>query len=109
MYEETKVRIVDEIKTALKHSKIGITADLWSETFTNIQYLGLVAHYISHDKETNKPSLMTRDLKLQALDADQPKTAEVLNEAVNLILKEFSLDDSEKKNSIHYRQREEHR
>lgn len=97
MYEETKVRIVDEIKTALKHSKIGITADLWSETFTNIQYLGLVAHYISHDKETNKPSLMTRDLKLQALDADQPKTAEVLNEAVNLILKEFSLDDSEKK------------
>lgn len=75
------------------HCKIGIAVDLWSDKFKNIHYLGVVAHYIVWDEETNKPSLVTRLLALKELEADVSKTADVLHNYIFEVLHEFDLQN----------------
>lgn len=79
------------MEAALKNSKIGIAADLWSDKFTNIHYLGMVAHYILRNQKTYKITLVTRELKLQA--ADEPKTAELIKQQVADALVQFNLNE----------------
>lgn len=112
-----KLQIVDEMKAALQYSKIGIAMDMWLdkvkfyvhfntyelcnylfailrlEQVTNVNYLGVTAHYIAIDDCTAR--LHSRALKLFALDnMDGPKDAEFVHNTFSQILHEFDLYDS---------------
>lgn len=88
-----KEQIAQEIKLAMKSGKIGISLDLWSDKFRNIDYLGAIAHYIKYDEEQKKPYLVGRLLKIKAMDADEEKTAMVIHEHTVSILNEFDIQD----------------
>lgn len=91
-YDELKEVIANEIKFAIESSKIGISIDLWSDKFRNIHYMGSVAHYIKWNE--NKTSLVARLLKLQEMDAETPKSADILHERIVAMLHEFDLQDN---------------
>lgn len=82
------------MKHAIKTSKIAIAVDLWSDKFRNIHYLGMVAHYIVNNAETEKPNLVARVLKLQEMEAAVPKTATVVHDHIFAVLNEFDLQSN---------------
>lgn len=82
-----------EIKRAIETSKIAIAADLWSDKFRNIHYLGMVAHYIVCDEGT-KPNLVSRVLKLEEMEAAVPKTANAIHDHIFAVLNEFDLAEN---------------
>lgn len=81
------------MKKAIEISKIAIAVDLWSDKFRNIHYMGMVAHYIVYNDDTKKSNLLARVLKLEEMEANVPKTADVVHEHIFAVLNEFDLQD----------------
>lgn len=69
-YEQLKEVIAIELKTAIKSQKIGISIDLWTEKYRNINYMATIAHFILPNEE-KAPSLVSRLLKLEELEGIQ--------------------------------------
>lgn len=96
-YELLKEVIAIELKTAIKEGqKIGISTDLWSEKHTSTFYMGSVAHYVKLNDETKVPTLVSRLLKLEELEADTPKTADLLHNHFVGMLSDYDLQDDYK-------------
>lgn len=95
-YELLKEAIANEVKEAIKHQRIGISIDLWSDKYRNVHYMGSVAHFVKWDKETGVPALVSRLLKLEELETDVPKTADLLHNHLLGVLNEFDLQDDYK-------------
>lgn len=93
-YDSMKEVIAIELKNAIKLGKVGIAVDLWSDKFRNISYLGVVAHYIIWNNETKTANLLSRVLKLQEMDANETKTANVVHQQIVNVLSEFDLQDN---------------
>lgn len=96
-YEQLKEVIATELKTAIKNQKIGISMDLWSDQHRNIHYMGSVAHYMLFNKETGVPVLVSRLLKLEEMETDAPKTADLLHNHFMGVLHEFDIQDEYKR------------
>lgn len=79
------------MKAALKFSRVTIALDLWQETMSNVHHLGATAHYLTKDETTGKLKLNSRILKLWPMDAQLPKDAPRVNDAINEILVEYDL------------------
>lgn len=90
-YTKRKEDIAIEMKAALKFSKVTIALDLWQETMSNVHHLGATAHYLTKHETTGELKLNSRILKLWPMDAQLPKDAPRVNDAINEILVEYDL------------------
>lgn len=90
-YEKVKEEIALELKSALQYSKIGIAIDLWQDNVTHVHHLGCTAHYFVRNEDTDILQLVSRVLRLWPFDAELPKDADRVNEAMNEVLVEYDL------------------
>lgn len=65
--------------------------DLWQDKLRKIHYLGITCHYLTKHSETQKLNLQSRALELRALDAELPKDADRLHDAVVDILMDYDI------------------
>lgn len=75
----------------MRFSKVAIALDLWQDNIRKVHHLGATAHYLKRDESTDKLELVSRILKLWPMDADLPKDAARVNDAINEVLAEFDL------------------
>lgn len=93
-YSNLKEKIALEIKEAFKFSGVAVCLDLWQDKLRKIHYLGATCHYLQRDNETQKLKLHSRVLQLVALDAELPKEATRLYDAVVEILMNYDIYDN---------------
>lgn len=91
VYMELKEKIALEIKDSFKFSGIAMCIDLWQDKLRKIHYLGATCHYFTKNNDTQKLQLQSRVLNLRALDADLPKEADLLYDALAEMLVEYDI------------------
>lgn len=99
-YNKMKEDLAKEIKEAIGFAKIAICLDLWQDKLRKIHYLRATCHYLTRGKDTKKLMLQSRILDLVPLDAELPKSADLLHEIVVEILITYGIEDDVDQNVV---------